>query len=57
VDLSEEELGKRRKTWKAPDNPYKSGVLWKYADQVGAARTGAVTHPGGKAEVECYANV
>ncbi|MCH8239672.1 MAG: dihydroxy-acid dehydratase [Proteobacteria bacterium] len=57
VALGGEELERRRKQWKAPDNPYKSGALWKYADQVGAARTGAVTHPGGKAEAECYANV
>ncbi|MEM8744110.1 MAG: dihydroxy-acid dehydratase [Pseudomonadota bacterium] len=57
VQLSDEELEERRKAWEAPDNPFKSGALWKYADQVGAARTGAVTHPGGKNEVECYANV
>jgi dihydroxy-acid dehydratase len=57
VDLSEKELSKRRKEWKAPDNPYQSGTLWKYAQLVGPARYGAVTHPGGKAEVECYANV
>jgi dihydroxy-acid dehydratase len=57
VELSDDELEERRKHWEAPDNPYKSGALWKYADQVGPARTGAVTHPGGKVEVECYANV
>ncbi|HDO51758.1 MAG TPA: dihydroxy-acid dehydratase, partial [Rhizobiales bacterium] len=57
VELSDKEFEQRRKAWEAPDNPYKSGALWKYADQVGAARTGAVTHPGGKVEVECYANV
>ena len=57
VQLNDAELEERRKLWEAPDNPYKSGALWKYADQVGPARTGAVTHPGGKVEVECYANV
>jgi dihydroxy-acid dehydratase len=57
VELSDDELEKRRKAWEAPDNPYKSGALWKYADQVGPARLGAVTHPGGGVEVECYANV
>lgn len=57
VQLSDEELNDRRKAWEAPDNPYKSGALWKFADQVGPARTGAVTHPGGKVEVECYADV
>jgi dihydroxy-acid dehydratase len=57
VDLDEKELEKRRRQWKAPNNPYKSGALWKYAQQVGPARYGAVTHPGGKSEEECYAEV
>ena len=33
-----------------------SGYLWKYAEQVGPAVKGAVTHPGGAAEKECYAD-
>jgi dihydroxy-acid dehydratase len=57
LEVSEAELAERRKTWKAPPNPYQSGVLRKYADQVGAARKGAVTHAGGKAEVVCYADI
>jgi len=57
AELSDQEIEHRRKQWEAPDNPYKSGALWKYADQVGPARMGAVTHRGGKVEVECYANV
>ena len=36
---------------------FKSGYLWKYANEVGPARTGAVTHPGAGVEVECYADV
>jgi dihydroxy-acid dehydratase len=55
VDTAELEL--RRKQWKAPPNAYQSGALRKYADQVGPARKGAVTHPGGKAEVVCYADI
>ena len=55
--VSAAELDKRRKAWKAPKNAYQSGVLRKYADQVGPARTGAVTHPGGQAEVVCYADI
>jgi dihydroxy-acid dehydratase len=31
--------------------------LWKYAQTVGPARDGAVTHPGGKAETVCYADI
>jgi dihydroxy-acid dehydratase len=57
LDVSEAELAQRRKAWKAPQNPYQSGVLRKYADQVGPAHKGAVTHPGGRAEVVCYADI
>ena len=57
VEIDEAELERRKKDWKAPDNPYQSGVLRKYADQVGPARFGAVTHAGGKAEVVCYADI
>ncbi|MEC9367210.1 MAG: dihydroxy-acid dehydratase [Pseudomonadota bacterium] len=57
VELSEAELDKRRKSWKARETAYKSGYLWKYADQVGPARDGAVTHPGGSAEIVSYADI
>ena len=57
LDVSEAELAKRRKAWKAPPNPYQSGVLRKYADQVGSARKGAVTHAGGSKEIVCYADI
>jgi dihydroxy-acid dehydratase len=57
LEVDAGELEARRKLWKAPANPYQSGVLRKYADQVGPARMGAVTHPGGKAEVVCYADI
>ncbi|MFN0263559.1 dihydroxy-acid dehydratase [Tepidamorphus sp. 3E244] len=57
VRLSDEELNKRREAWTARTNDGTSGVLWKYAQQVGPARAGAVTHPGGAAEVKCYADV
>ena len=55
--VAEAELARRRKGWKAPANPYQSGALRKYADQVGPAHKGAVTHAGGKAEVVCYADI
>jgi dihydroxy-acid dehydratase len=57
VEVSAEELERRRKEWKAPPNMYQSGALRKFADQVGPARYGAVTHAGGKAEVHCYADI
>ncbi len=57
LEVREAELARRRKAWKAPPNPYQSGVLRKYADQVGSARKGAVTHAGGSKEVVCYADI
>ena len=45
VQLSAAELRRRRAAWK-PAKPYAtSGVLAKYAQQVGSASTGAVTVP------------
>ncbi len=55
VDLSDEELAKRKEAWSGPrETIYASGALWKYAQQVGATYKGAVTHPGGKAEKHQY---
>ncbi|MBM3586622.1 MAG: dihydroxy-acid dehydratase [Alphaproteobacteria bacterium] len=55
VALSDQELAKRRAEWKPRRTDYNSGVLWKYAQLVGPAYLGAVTHPGGGAETHCYA--
>jgi dihydroxy-acid dehydratase len=57
VKLSAEELAKRKTQWKAREAEFGSGYLWKYAQQVGPAVKGAVTHPGGAAEKECYADI
>jgi dihydroxy-acid dehydratase len=57
VKVSEEELAKRKAQWKARESEFGSGYLWKYAQQVGPAVNGAVTHPGGAAEKECYADI
>jgi dihydroxy-acid dehydratase len=57
AELSEAELKKRAKGWKPRVNDYQSGALWKYAATVGPAVTGAVTHPGGKAERHMYADI
>ena len=54
--LSEEELARRKRDWKPRDPEFTSGYLWKYAQQVGPALNGAVTHPGGAAERACYAD-
>jgi dihydroxy-acid dehydratase len=57
VALSAGELEARAKDWKARELGFGSGYLWKYAQQVGPARDGAVTHPGGAAEKACYADI
>ncbi len=57
VDLSDQELAKRKESFTPRENDYQSGVLYKYAQNVGAARTGAVTHPGAKKEKHVYADI
>ncbi len=57
VVLSEGELEKRRKAWKPRRHDFQSGTLWKYAQTVGPAYAGAVTHPGAGAETHCYADI
>ena len=57
VDLSNEELASRKANWKPRENDYQSGTLWKYAQCVGPAGKGAVTHPGGSAEKHVYADI
>jgi len=55
VDLSDEELAARKEAWAGPkDTIYASGALWKYAQLVGGARDGAVTHPGASGEKHVY---
>jgi dihydroxy-acid dehydratase len=56
VALSDAELESRRKDWKPRESEFGSGYIWKYAQQVGPAVNGAVTHPGGAAEKQCYAD-
>jgi dihydroxy-acid dehydratase len=57
VDLSDKELAERKKSWQARKHEYQSGTLWKYAQTVGAASAGAVTHPGAKSETHVYADI
>ncbi|WP_099867721.1 dihydroxy-acid dehydratase [Pararhizobium haloflavum] len=57
VRLSEDELAERAKAWTSRETDSSSGVLWKYAQTVGSARHGAVTHPGGAKEKHCYADI
>ena len=57
VELSATDLAARRAGWEPRASMYTSGTLWKYAQTVGPAEKGAVTHPGGKAEVLSYAEI
>jgi dihydroxy-acid dehydratase len=57
VALSDAELAQRRQAWKPRVNDYQSGGLWKYAQTVGDAEQGAVTHPGARAETHVYADI
>lgn len=57
VAVTASELQQRAQQWKPRAAEFASGYLWKYAQQVGAARHGAVTHPGAAAEKTCYADI
>ena len=48
--VAKAELDARRRAWKMPRRARVSGALEKYAQQVGPANRGAVTHSGGRAE-------
>ena len=57
VELSDRELAARKKEWTPRETSFGSGAIWKYAQTVGDAEQGAVTHPGAKAEARCYADI
>jgi dihydroxy-acid dehydratase len=44
VDLTDEEIARRVAEYKAPESPFGSGVMSKYAATVSSASKGAVTH-------------
>ncbi len=54
--VDDAELARRRAAWKPRKTDYNSGALWKYAQLVGPAHLGAVTHPGAAEETHCYAD-
>ncbi len=47
----------RKAAWQPRVNDYQSGALWRFAQNVGPAFKGAVTHPGAKAERHVYADI
>ncbi|MFN3518555.1 MAG: dihydroxy-acid dehydratase [Sphingomonas sp.] len=50
-------LEARRTAWQPRPTDYGSGALWRYAQNVGPAYKGAVTHPGAAAESHVYADI
>jgi len=57
VALDDAELESRRRAWTPRRHDFQSGTLWKYAQTVGAACDGAVTHPGAQAETHMFADI
>jgi dihydroxy-acid dehydratase len=57
LHVPEAELAERHKAWQPRKTDFGSGALWKYAQIVGPAVNGAVTHPGGFGETKIYADV
>jgi dihydroxy-acid dehydratase len=57
VNVSDDEMEARRKEWKPRETDYASGAIWKFAQTVGPAVNGAVTHPGGWKEKHIYADL
>jgi dihydroxy-acid dehydratase len=57
VKLTAQELAARKKAWKPRLSNHQSGALWKFAQQVGPAHKGAVTHPGAAGETHTYADI
>jgi dihydroxy-acid dehydratase len=57
LDVAPDVLAQRRANWTCRTNDYQAGALWRYAQNVGPAYKGAVTHPGAKAETHIYADI
>ena len=57
LNVPADALEERRKHWTPRATDYGSGAIWRYAQNVGPAYKGAVTHPGGSAETHVYADI
>ncbi|MDE8347515.1 MAG: dihydroxy-acid dehydratase [Acidocella sp.] len=57
VDVTDAELAARRAAWKPRPTNYNSGAIWRFAQNVGPAHLGALTHPGAAAETHCFADL
>ncbi|MBT6116574.1 MAG: dihydroxy-acid dehydratase, partial [Rhodospirillaceae bacterium] len=57
VEISDAEMEARRKAWEPRENEVQSGAIWRYAQTVGSAHRGAVTHPGAAKETQTYGDI
>ncbi len=57
LNVAAEVLEERRKSWTPRQTDYQSGAIWRYAQNVGPAYKGAVTHPGGAKETHVFADI
>jgi dihydroxy-acid dehydratase len=57
LNVATEVIEERRKNWKPRQTDYQSGAIWRYAQNVGPAYKGAVTHPGGAKETHVFADI
>jgi dihydroxy-acid dehydratase len=57
LEVDQSVLDQRFKHWSPRETEYGSGAIWKFAEGVGPAHKGAVTHPGQKGERHVYADL
>jgi dihydroxy-acid dehydratase len=57
LNVAPEVLEERLKNWRPRQTDFQSGAIWRYAQNVGPAYKGAVTHPGGAAETHVFADI
>ncbi|MEP5938872.1 MAG: dihydroxy-acid dehydratase [Erythrobacter sp.] len=57
LQVADDVLAERKQAWKPRTNDYQSGALWRFAQNVGPASKGALTHPGASAETHTYADI
>lgn len=57
LEVDADTLAARKATWQPRQNDYQAGALWRYAQNVGPAWAGAVTHPGAQKETHVFADI
>ncbi len=57
LNVAADVLAARKAKWQPRKTDYQSGALWRYAQNVGPAWQGAVTHPGASQETHVFADI